>query len=110
MLLQAIGNLADNACKYTPMGGIITVETGFDGKTGFVAVSDSVSGIDLSEQKKIFQRFYRAEPSRSSPGNGLGLTLVNAVAGLHQAEIRLSENKPGLRIAILFQDTSRTID
>ena len=106
MLFQAIGNLVDNACKYTPMDGIITVETGFDGQAGFVAVSDSGLGIDPSEQKKIFQRFYRAEPSRSSPGNGLGLALVKAVARLHHAEIRLSENQPGFRIAILFFGTN----
>ena len=59
-------------------------------------------GVNEAERDKLFDRFYRAEQSRSSQGSGLGLSLVKAVADLHQASIALEDNKPGLRVKLRF--------
>ncbi|MCK5922419.1 MAG: HAMP domain-containing histidine kinase, partial [Methylococcales bacterium] len=102
LLSQLMANLLDNAIKYAPEQGEINVSLlpGPDYVT--LAIADSGTGIPAEERSKVFQRFYRLESSRSSPGNGLGLSLVAAVAALHAAPIRLSDNQPGLRMIIDF--------
>jgi signal transduction histidine kinase len=65
-----------------------------------VSVADTGPGIPEGEREPVFRRFYRLDSSRSSPGSGLGLSLVEAVAKLHQLEIRLEDNRPGLRAAL----------
>ena len=64
---------------------------------------DNGPGIQESERKNVFKRFYRLERSRSTPGSGLGLALVAAVADLHTARIELIDNEPGLKVAIQFR-------
>jgi signal transduction histidine kinase len=67
-----------------------------------LSVSDSGPGIPDAECENIFKRFYRLEQSRTATGNGLGLSIVAAVADLHGAKIRASSNNPGLKIAMHF--------
>ena len=96
LLFQALINLLDNAIKYTPAGGEIGLRLQRHGKTIDISVSDSGHGIPAAERDKVGQRFYRLESSRSTPGSGLGLSLVKAVARLHRAELVLEDNSPGL--------------
>jgi signal transduction histidine kinase len=101
LLFQALANLLDNAIKYTPPGGHIRVaaEPTADGDI-VLGVSDSGPGIPPELRDKVLQRFYRVDASRSAPGHGLGLSLVQAVAQLHGAELRLEDAAPGLRVTL----------
>ena len=100
LLFQTLSNLIDNAIKYTPEGGDIELCLSSNGKDLELTVADSGIGIPEEERAKVFDRFYRVAKSRSQPGNGLGLSLVQAVVELHDGEIRLADNEPGLRIQI----------
>lgn len=104
LLSQALANLLDNAVKYTPEGGRITlsVRNGANGAGPALSVADNGPGIPPEHREEVLRRFVRLEQSRSSPGNGLGLSLVNAVARLHGATLTLCDNDPGLRIEIMF--------
>ena len=100
LLFQALTNLLDNAIKYTPAGGKVALELKRSGSTADIAISDSGRGIAEAERDKVVQRFYRLESSRSTPGSGLGLSLVKAVAKLHRANLLLEDNAPGLRATL----------
>jgi signal transduction histidine kinase len=102
LLFDAISNLVDNAIRH---GGGHEVEISvIDGAHGPVlSVADRGPGIPVEERRRVLHRFYRLERSRSSPGNGLGLSLVAAVADLHEAEIEMADNAPGLRIELHFR-------
>jgi signal transduction histidine kinase len=100
LLFQAITNLLDNAIKYTPAGGEVSLELKHIGKTADIVISDSGAGIPEAERDKVGQRFYRLESSRSTPGSGLGLSLVKAVANLHRAELLFEDNAPGLKATL----------
>jgi len=95
-----VGNLVDNALKFTPNGGRVTVR-GFAraGTIGF-EVTDTGPGIPAHEAACVLRRFYRAESSRNTPGSGLGLALVAAVARLHGMTLTISDARPGCRITI----------
>ena len=103
LLSQAFVNLLDNAIKYTPSGGRIGVKLGreTDGAV-FLAVADSGPGIPASDREHVLERFVRLESCRSSPGSGLGLSLVKAVAKMHKAELALGDNLPGLIVTLRF--------
>nr|WP_242468830.1 HAMP domain-containing sensor histidine kinase [Rhodovibrio salinarum] len=102
LLSQALANLIDNAIKYTPSGGVIVVTNQqHDGKVD-LCVSDSGPGIPADKRAEVLKRFSRLEHSRSAAGSGLGLSLVAAVARLHEAEIELSDNAPGLVVRLRF--------
>ena len=104
LLFQMVANLLDNAVKYTPDDGKISVvvECGSGGRP-LLSVSDTGPGIPEQDRENVFQRFFRLESSRSRfPGNGLGLSLVKAVVTLHRGSIRLLDNRPGLRVEVSF--------
>ncbi|MCW2245903.1 signal transduction histidine kinase [Azospirillum fermentarium] len=103
LLSQALANLLDNAIKYTPAGSVtLTVEAGTGGRGPRVTVADTGPGIPPEMRDKVLERFVRLDDARASPGNGLGLSLVDAVARLHGAALELDGNEPGLRITLQF--------
>jgi signal transduction histidine kinase len=83
LLFEAIGNLVDNAVKFSPAGGRVELSLLSKGNEAIIRVSDTGPGIAAGEQDLVTRRFYRSDKSRSIPGLGLGLSLVNAIAGLH---------------------------
>ncbi len=102
LLAQAISNLLENAIKYTPPGGLVLIKTLEQDNTPSVQVLDSGPGIPDKDKSKVTERFRRLDSARNSPGNGLGLSLVSAVASLHNASLILSDNNPGLCAQIRF--------
>lgn len=96
LLAQAIGNLLENAIKYTPEGGAILLKVRTSAERVEVIVSDNGPGIPASDREHVLERFVRLESSRHTPGNGLGLSLVKAVARLHRGELLLGDAGPGL--------------
>ncbi len=102
LISQALANLVDNAIKYTPAGGMVTV-TALETPQGVeLRVADTGPGIPAAERARVVERFVRLEASRNSPGTGLGLSLVAAVARLHEARLLLEDNAPGLRAVMRF--------
>ena len=83
LLFEAIANLVDNAVKFTPEGGRVWLAVVADAGGGVVRVSDTGPGIGEGERRAVLKRFYRSDKSRRTPGTGLGLSLVAAIAKLH---------------------------
>jgi len=108
LISQALANLVDNAIKYgapdrADMNGVepeIVIKAVPDGERILLAVEDAGRGIPEIDRSRAVQRFVRLEQSRSQPGSGLGLSLASAVARLHGGELKLEDNKPGLRTVI----------
>jgi signal transduction histidine kinase len=96
LLAQAIGNLIDNALKFARDGGEVNVAAARHGDIIAISVADDGPGIPDAEKPKVTERFYRGDASRGTPGVGLGLALVKAVATLHRGSLELADNKPGL--------------
>lgn len=89
-LAQAIGNLADNAIKYTPSGGKIEIEAAAEGETVFIRFKDTGSGIPLEDQARIYEPFYRGEQgSRMKQGMGLGLSIARQIVEAHGGRLEL---------------------
>lgn len=102
LIFQAVANLLDNALKFTPPGGGIEVSASEAGGRIFLRVADTGPGIPAEDRAAVIKRFHRLESSRSTPGSGLGLSLVSAVAKMHNAELELSNNAPGLKACLIF--------
>ncbi|WP_286964699.1 HAMP domain-containing sensor histidine kinase [Methylobacterium sp.] len=105
LLVQLLANLVENALAHTPLGTAVRVSLQDPGPVGpgpVLEVSDDGPGIPTSERDNVLRRFYRLERSRTTPGNGLGLSLVAAIAKLHCADIRLSDGIPGLSVTLCF--------
>ena len=103
LLVQAFANLLDNAIKYSPSGGTVVLRlVRRHGEQACVVVSDTGPGIPADERDAVMRRFYRGESSRTTPGSGLGLSLVNAVARLHRAELSLGGGAGGLEVEWRF--------
>jgi len=102
LVSQALANLVDNAIKYAPGGGLVAVELENRGAESALIVADHGPGIPPADRDRVTQRFVRLESSRNSPGTGLGLSLVAAVARLHDATLSFEDNHPGLRAALVF--------
>lgn len=100
LLFQAFANVVENAIKYTPAGGKLSLSLTRLNAELVVTIADNGSGIPESERDNVFRRFYRLDQSRGSSGNGLGLSLVSAVIALHGGTINLQDNAPGLRVII----------
>jgi signal transduction histidine kinase len=104
LLAQAVGNLIDNALKYAGEHGSVKVEVQTRSDAAIeISVADDGPGIPDSEKPKVAQRFYRGDMSRGTPGVGLGLSLVQAVAKLHGGRLELADNNPGLRARVIIE-------
>jgi signal transduction histidine kinase len=103
LLSQAAANLLDNALKYAA-GGPVTVAVRRAAGEALLIVADRGPGIPPEQRDKVFDRFVRLEASRSTPGQGLGLSLVRAVARLHGGGVRLEDNEPGLRAVLALPE------
>ena len=102
LLTQMLVNLIENAIIHSNQGATITVSLRSSRAGCALCVADDGPGVPECERSNIFRRFYRLEQSRSSPGNGLGLSMVAAIAELHGARTAAEDNRPGLRINISF--------
>jgi signal transduction histidine kinase len=103
LIAQALANLVDNAIKYTPAGGKVRIRAAVTPDNVELSVADSGPGIPLADRPRVTERFVRLEASRNSPGTGLGLSLVAAVAHFHNAELTLEDNMPtGLKVVLRF--------
>ncbi|MDE1184759.1 hybrid sensor histidine kinase/response regulator [Paraburkholderia sp.] len=106
LIAQAVGNLIDNALKFTPPNGTIHVaaQRNADGSIS-ISVSDNGPGIPERDRHKVTGRFYRGDASRGTPGVGLGLALVAAVATLHGGSVAFTDNQPGTTATLLLGAT-----
>jgi signal transduction histidine kinase len=108
LLFDALANLVDNAIKHGRDAGRVTVEVRESvGGGAVISVSDDGPGIPVDQFQHVFKRFYRLERSRQTPGNGLGLSLVAAVARLHGAHIEMLDNAPGLKFQLWFPEPTQ---
>lgn len=102
LIFDAIANLVDNAIKHGRAGGqVVVANENIEGRP-VVSIADDGPGIPADQYEHVFKRFYRLEHSRYTPGNGLGLSLVAAVARLHGAQIEMLDNSPGLKFRLWF--------
>ena len=108
LLARAAANLVENALKFTPQNGAVTVSAWIDPRSNRpkVSVRDTGPGIPADDRERVLDRFVRLERSRNTPGSGLGLSLVAAVARMHDATISLEDAKPGLLATLTFPDAS----
>jgi signal transduction histidine kinase len=93
-LQRAISNLLDNAIKFTPHGGTVALGLDTNQAHAIITVTDTGIGIPGKDLPRIFERFYRGDQSRSTPGNGLGLSHVQAIVHAHAGEVKV-ESAPG---------------
>ena len=100
LLAQALANLLDNAVKYVPSPGRVAVRVEADGARARLEVADDGPGLPEAFRARAFERFSRVEASRTTPGSGLGLSLVRAVARLHGGDVTLGDGRPGLVVGI----------
>jgi len=107
LLFQSIINLLDNAIKYSPRAGHIKLQLCERDHHPVLTISDNGPGIPVEERENVLQRFYRMDQSRSQHGSGLGLSLVAAVARMHNARLEFADNHPGLIAELHFQQTDR---
>ena len=102
LLTQLFANLIENTIRHCPAGTAMTITAMAEPEYLTVTIADNGPGIPPEERDKVFQRLYRLEKSRTTPGSGLGLSLVKAIADLHGASIVLTDNAPGLSVAMRF--------
>jgi signal transduction histidine kinase len=102
LVTQMLANLVENALIHTPVGSAVEVRAESLGPVARLAVEDDGPGVPDAERSRIFQRFYRLDPSRTTPGTGLGLSLAAAVAAAHGGDIRAEDAGPGLAILVDF--------
>ncbi|TAL02077.1 MAG: HAMP domain-containing histidine kinase [Rhodospirillaceae bacterium] len=108
LVAQALANLVDNAIKYTETGSVTIAANERDGRAMLV-VADTGPGIADAYKDKVLERLVRLEQSRTSPGSGLGLSLVAAVAKSHGLDLVLKDNNPGLRVELAFPRIEATV-
>jgi signal transduction histidine kinase len=107
LLTQAVANLVENALRHTPPKTIIRIQlTKTAPDTVLLVIEDNGPGVPAEDLQRVTRRFYRAERSRTTPGNGLGLSLVAAITELHRVPFRLEHNNPGLRATLCFRVSS----
>ena len=102
LLTQMFANLLDNAAVHSPAGAELFAKAVSAPDGVRIVISDTGPGIPPEYRHTVLQRFYRLDRSRTTPGSGLGLSLVSAVASLHDATLELEGNEPGLRCVLRF--------
>ena len=102
LITQMLANLLENALRHTPAGTTIEVHAERLGAAARLLVADNGPGVKDDERTRIFERFFRGDRSRTTPGTGLGLSLVSAVAAAHGAQASAEDAVPGLRIVVDF--------
>ena len=103
LLFQAFANLLDNAIKHTPAGGNVVLTLAAASTGAKIVLTDTGVGIPNEHKTQVFKRFYRIESCRSTPGSGLGLSLVDAIIRMHQGTITLTDHIPtGLTVTIML--------
>jgi signal transduction histidine kinase len=100
LLFEAVSNLVDNALKFTPSGGRVTIRLVTHDEGPRIEVADNGPGVPEGERDAVLQRFYRAQRARTEPGSGLGLSIVTAIARLHHFTLSLDDARPGLVVAL----------
>ena len=100
LIQQAVANLVDNAVKFSPAGETVSLVAAVDGKRVRISVTDHGPGIPAEDRDRATDRFYRGDSARGTPGSGLGLALVQAVAQLHNGMLVLEDARPGLRATL----------
>lgn len=108
LLTQMFANLVENALRHCPAGTEIELSVTSGDDRILAKVGDNGPGIPAEEREKVFQRLYRLDNSRTTPGSGLGLSLVRAIADLHGASIALEDRHPGLAVVVSFPATKAT--
>jgi signal transduction histidine kinase len=105
LLFGAIENLLDNALKFAPSGGLISLEAGMDAGEPILYVADSGPGIEAGEREAVLRPFYRSpsQQAHAPAGHGLGLSLVAAIARVHDAEVEIHDNQPGCKMVLRFR-------
>lgn len=101
LLTQMIANIVENALRHTPDGTHIEIEMAA-ASPPVCTIRDTGPGIPEPEREKVFRRFYRLDASRATPGSGLGLSLVAAVAELHRIAVEIGDGQPGLKVTLRF--------
>jgi signal transduction histidine kinase len=107
LLTQMLVNLVENALRHAGANAAVRVRTAREGADVIVSVTDNGPGVPAEDRRRVFDRFYRLERSRSTPGSGLGLALVAAVARLHGAVVSLADAGPGLVAEVVFPARTR---
>ncbi|SDP70166.1 HAMP domain-containing sensor histidine kinase [Phyllobacterium sp. OV277] len=102
LLIQLFANLTENSIRHCPAGAKISLSAKSIDRTIIVEFADNGPGIPAEERAKVFQRLYRLDKSRTTPGTGLGLSLVKAIVDLHRARINLEDGHPGLHVILTF--------
>jgi signal transduction histidine kinase len=100
LLFEAVSNLVDNALKFTPPGGRVSVGLANQAEGPRIEVRDNGPGVPEAERDSVLQRFYRGRRAAGAPGSGLGLSIVAAIARLHQFTLSLDDAGPGLRVTL----------
>jgi two-component system sensor histidine kinase TctE len=102
-LKELIGNLIDNAIRYSGDGAVITVRVARRHRCAVLEVTDNGPGIARHEREVVFERFYRCESTQNVEGNGLGLAIVAEIARVHEARVTLDEAPGGgLAVSVAF--------
>lgn len=112
LIAQALSNLIDNALKYGVAdggGARITVRLELTDGVCRLSVSDDGPGVPADQRERVLERFYRLDQSRSLPGSGLGLSLVQAIARVHGGRLALEDAAPGLRVVLEFPQDGKTV-
>ncbi len=107
LMFQAVANLIENAIKYTPQRGNLSISLIRLNTEALITIADDGPGIPEAQRENVFRRFYRLDQSRSSSGNGLGLSMVSAVVSMHNGRIELQSNHPGLKTVITLPLTAQ---
>jgi signal transduction histidine kinase len=102
LLTQMMANLIENALEHTPRGTEVLITLAHERGAALASVSDNGPGIPSGVRDKAFRRFYRLDASRHTPRSGLGLSIVAAIAKLHDIDVELTDNAPGLRVNLRF--------